>query len=268
MEHHVEICLKCVWAFTLCFTLCFTCDSTTQSIVWHPLRSLVPARFICLSTMLKRKCREGLDTVTRKKPFRREARAFRFSSIADKAGTWHGHTETIRNPARSGVKDSKHIEKRWNTYIYIYFLFSFLEDKSDTLQIRTCRLMLCPSESFFSLDEATCRFSVWQRSSRAASCIGHHCTHRKTQQKCSHTGHTSQILSRCPAPASLTARPQDGFISISPSNTWHTSSTPAIPFYPRCIIANPKAGCVKIKWKSESHCLTNYQIESKNFKGF
>lgn len=139
----------------------------------RPLRSLVPARFICLSTMLKRKCREGLDTVTRKKPFRREARAFRFSSIADKAGTWHGHTETIRNQARSGVKDSKHIEKRWNTHthIYIYFLFSFLEDKSDTLQIRTCRLMLCPSESFFSLDEATCRFSVWQRSSRATSIL-------------------------------------------------------------------------------------------------
>lgn len=91
----------------------------------RPLRSLVPARFICLSTMLKRKCREGLDTVTRKKPFRREARAFRFSSIADKAGTWHGHTETIRNQARSGVKDSKHIEKRWNTHIYIYILSFF-----------------------------------------------------------------------------------------------------------------------------------------------
>lgn len=194
----------------------------------RPLRSLVPARFICLSTMLKCKCREGLDTVTRKKPFRREARAFRFSSIADKAGTWHGHTETIRNQARSGVKDSKHIEKRWNTHthIYIYFLFSFLEDKSDTLPCRSEPVVSCCAQVKAS--------SHWMKQPagfqcdkdqavQQASCIGHHCTaHRKTQQKCSHTGHTSQILSCCPAPASLTARtrPQDGFISISPpSNT-------------------------------------------------
>ena len=36
----------------------------------RPLRSLVPARFICLSTVLNCNGREGLDTVTRKKPKR------------------------------------------------------------------------------------------------------------------------------------------------------------------------------------------------------
>ena len=173
----------------------------------RPLRSLVPARFICLSTMLK--CVGKALTLSLQRNFseRPGHSGSPLSQIRQGPGMGiQKPSETIRNQGQE-QKTRNTLGRKTTEQTCIHFLNSFLSFLEDNpADCRSGPVVSCCAQVKASSDwmKQPAGFQCDRdQAVQQASCIEHHCT-------------------RCPVPASLAARtrPQHGFISISPpSNT-------------------------------------------------